>query len=138
MKWFGIMFIAVLLACAPGFGRAQQPKDNSPCTQPQGTEVKGEAAGTATSCTPEERNAYEKKIAAELNAIQQKIADLRIQASTGPPQNKRMLSLAANNIQRQKIVADNELIALENSSKATWGQQKAKLDKAMEKLRSAW
>ena len=138
MKWFGIIFIVALLAFAPGFGRAQQPKDTSPCTQPQGSEVQGEPAGTAASFTPEERKAYEKKIAAELDAIQQKIADLRIQASTGPSQNKRMLSLAANNIQRQKIVADNELIALENSSKATWAQQKAKLDKAMEKLRSAW
>jgi len=138
MKWFGIMFIAVLLACAPGYGSAQQPKDTSPCTQPQGTEVKGEAAGTAKSFTLEERKAYEEKIAAELDAIQQKIADLRIQASTGPSQNKRMLSLAANNIQMQKLAADNELIALKNASEADWSKQKAKLDKAMEQLRSAW
>jgi hypothetical protein len=124
MKWFGIMFMAALLVCAPGYGSAQQPKDTS--------------AGTAKSFTPEERKAYEEKIAAELEAIQGKIADLRIQASTGPSQSKRMISLAANDIQMQKIAADNELTALEKSSEANWVQQKAKLDKIMEKLRSVW
>ncbi|MCG6880031.1 MAG: hypothetical protein LJE96_12905 [Deltaproteobacteria bacterium] len=116
--------MAALLVCAPGYGSAQQPKDTS--------------AGTAKSFTPEERKAYEEKIAAELEAIQGKIADLRIQASTGPSQNKRMISLAANDVQMQKIAADNELTALEKSSEANWVQQKAKLDKIMEKLRSVW
>ena len=124
MKWFGMVFMAALLICAPGYGSAQQAKDTS--------------SGTAKSFTPEERKAYEEKIAAELEAIQQKIGDLRIQASTGPSQLKRMISVAANDIQMQKIAADNELAALEKSSDADWGKQKAKLDKTMAKLRSAW
>ena len=54
MKWFGMMFMAALLVCAPGYGSAQQAKDTS--------------SGTAKSFTPEERKAYEKKIAAELDS----------------------------------------------------------------------
>ena len=81
MKWLGILFMAALLVIAPGYGSAQQPKDTPPATQPQGPAVKGEAAGTAKSFTPAERQAYEKKTAEELDAIQQKIADLRIKAS---------------------------------------------------------
>lgn len=138
MKWLGIMFMAALLASAPGYGSAQQPKDTSPATQPQGPEVKGEAAGTAKSFTPAERKAYEKKRAEELDAIQQKIADLRVKATTGAPQKKRMLILAANNLQMQKIAAGNQLTALGKASETAWGPQKANLDKAMEELRKAF
>ena len=130
--------MAALLAIAPGYGSAQQPKDTPPATQPQGPEVKGEAAGTAKSFTPAERKAYEKKTAEELDAIQQKIADLRIKATTGAPQQKRLLIQAANNLQMQQIAAASELTALEKASETAWGPQKAKLDKAMEELRKAF
>jgi hypothetical protein len=138
MKWLGILFTAALLASAPGYGSAQQPKDTSPATQPQGPAVKGEAAGTAKSFTPAERQAYEKKTAEELDAIQQKIADLRIKAATGAQQQKRLLIQAANNLQMQQTGARSELTALEKASASAWGPQKAKVDKAMQGLRKAF
>ena len=115
MKWLGILFMAALLASAPGYGSAQPPNDTSPATQPQGPEVKGEAAGTAKSFTPAERKAYEKQTAEELDAIQQRIAELRVKATTGPAQQKRLLFLAANNLQMQKVAAGNRLTALAKS-----------------------
>ena len=138
MKWFGIMFMAALLVIAPGYGSAQQSKDTSPATQPQGPAVKAEPAGTVKSFTPAERKAYEKKTGEELNAIQQKIADLRVKAITGPPQNKRMLTLSANSLQMQQSAAENRLTALGKASETAWGRQKADLDKAMEDLRKAF
>jgi hypothetical protein len=132
------MFMAALLAMAPVYGSAQQPKDTSPATQPQAPKVKGEPAGTVKSFTPAERQAYEKKTAEELDAIQQKIADLRVNATTGAPQNKRMLLQAANNLQMQKIAAGNRLTALEKATETAWGTQKADLDKAMVDLRKAF
>lgn len=138
MKWFWIMVSAALLPLAPNYGIAQQPKNTSPYTQPQVSEVKEEPAGTAKGFSLEERKAYEEKIAKELDSIQRKIADLRIQANTGASQNKRTLSLTANNIQMQKIAAERELIALEGSSEASWDAQKAKLEKAMGDLRKAF
>ena len=137
MKWLGILFMAALLVIAPGYGSAQQPKDTPPATQPQGPEVKGEAAGTVKSFTPAERKAYEKKTAEELEAIQQKIADLRVKATTGAAQQKRGLMLAANNLQLQKVAAGNRLTALEKAPETAWGQQKADLDKAMADLRKS-
>ncbi len=138
MKWLGILFTAALLASAPGYGSAQQPKDTSPATQPQGPAVKGEAAGTAKSFTPAERQVYEKKTAEELDAIQQKIAELRMKARTGAPHQKRLLAQSANNLQFQQIGARSELTALEKASVSAWGPQKAKLDKAMQGLRQAF
>ena len=129
------MFMAALLAMAPGYGSAQQPKDTPPAAQPQSPEVKAEAPGTAKTFTPEARKSYEKKSAEELDAIQQKIADLRVRANSGPAQQKRGLMLTANSLQLQKVAAANRLTALAKAPETAWGQQKAELDKAMADLR---
>lgn len=138
MKWLGIMCMAVLLAGAPNCVSAQQPKNTKTVTLPQGSEVKGEPAVTATSFAPAERKAYEKKTAEELDAIQQKINEFRMKASTGVPQKKRLLLQAAKNLQLQQVAAENELTALKKASESAWGPQKAKLDKSMEGLRKAF
>jgi hypothetical protein len=137
MRCLGVMFMAALLVIAPGSGSAQQQKDKSPAAQSQSPAVKGEAAGTAKSLTPAERQAYKRNTAQELEAIQQKIADLRVKATTGSPQMKRLLLQTANNLQMQKIGAGNQLAALKKASEAAWGQQKADLDKAMGSLRKS-
>lgn len=100
--------------------------------------IKQGLAGTAKSYSLEESKGYEKKITAELDLAQQRIVDLRTQAITGASQNKRLLSLAANNIQMEKMASQNELIALESAPKAAWGAQKVKVDKALEELGKAW
>lgn len=137
MKWLGVMFMAALLTLAPGYGSAQPPKDTPPAAQSQGSGVKAEPAGAATSLTPEERKAYVKKTAEELQAIQQQIAELRVRATTGPAQQKRGLMLSANNLQLQKVAAGNRLTTLEKAPETAWDQQKAELDKAMEELRKS-
>jgi hypothetical protein len=131
------MAMAALLALAPGYGSAQQAKDTSPGTQPQSPEVKGEAAATAKTFTQAERQAYEKQTAEELDAIQNKIADLRVKATTGAPQFKRLMMRKANSLQLQRVAAGNQLTGLKKASETAWGQQKASLDKAMEDLRKA-
>jgi hypothetical protein len=138
MKWFGILLMAALLASAPGYGSAQQTKDTSPAAQPQGAAIKAEAAGTAKSFTAAEKKAYEKKTAEELDAIQQKIGGLRMQAASGAPQQKRVRSRAANNLQLQETTARSELAALEKAPESAWGAQKVKLDKTMAGLRQAF
>jgi hypothetical protein len=139
MQWLGIMFMAALLAIIPGFGVAQQSKDKSPTSQSQGQgpEVKGETPGTAKSFTPEEKRSYEKETAKKLEAIQQKITDLRVKATTGSPQMKHTLMQTASRLQMQKSAAGNRLTALRKASDKDWGQQKADLDKAMADLRKA-
>jgi hypothetical protein len=137
MKWLWIMCMAALLAGAPDYLCAQQPKNTSPATLPQGPEVKGAPAATAESFSPAERKAYEKKTAEELDAIQQKITGLRMKANAGTPQKKRLLTQAAKNLQLQQIGAQSELTALKKASESAWGPQKAKVDKAMEGLRKA-
>jgi len=131
------MFMAALLAMAPGYGSAQQSKDKSPATQPQSQQVKGEGVGAARIYTPAERQSYEKQTAQELEAIQQQIADLRVKATTGSPQMKRLLIQTANSLQLQKTAARYQLTALEKASEKDWAQQKVELDKALADLRKA-
>jgi hypothetical protein len=137
MKWLGIMFMAALLTIAPGYGSAQPPKDTTPAAQPQGSAPKAEPAVAVKSFTPAERQDYQKKTAKELEAVQQKITDLRVKAATGAPQRKRMLMKTANDLQFQKMAAQNKLTALEKAPETAWGEGKADLDKAMQGLREA-
>ena len=48
-QWFGILFLAALLAFAPGYAGAQSPgaSATTPATQPQNPDVKAEPAGAA-------------------------------------------------------------------------------------------
>jgi hypothetical protein len=137
MKWLGIICTAVLLAGSPHYASAQQPKNESAVTLPQGPEVKEEPAETVKSFTPAERKAYEKKTGEELDAIQGRIAEFRMKAATGAPNKKRLLLQAAKNLQLQQVAASTELTALKKASGAAWGPQKAKVDKSMEGLRKA-
>jgi len=134
------MLVAAVLAMAPGSGSANPAgqKDPSPATRPQNPEIKVEPAGTAKSFTPEDRKAYEKRVAEELAAFQTKIAELRVNAATGAPQKKSLIMRTANNLQFQRLAAGDRLIALQKASDTAWSQEKVKLDKAMESLRQAW
>ena len=134
MKWLGIMFMAALLASAPSYGSAQPAKDTSPATQPQGPEVKGEAAGTAKSFTPAERQAYEKKTAADLKKMQEKVDALKVKARQVVQQKKRMALKAMISLQRQANAAKNTLADLEKAPDQDWSRFKAQMDKAMEDL----
>jgi hypothetical protein len=132
MKWLGIMFLVVLVAMAPAYGGAQPTKEKSAAPQVQRP---AEPAEMAKSVTPEERKAYEQKTAQELEAIQQKIAAIRVQATGGAPQQKRILMRTATRIQMEKAAAENQLTALKKASGAAWPTQKADLDKTLRMLR---
>jgi hypothetical protein len=132
MKWFGMMFLAVLVAMAPAHGGAQQIEKKSATPQLQSPE---EAAKTAKSVTPEERRAYEQKTAQELEAIQQKIAAIRVQAASGAPQQKRILMRTATRLQMEKAAAEYQLAALKKASAGAWPTQKADLEKTLVRLR---
>ena len=137
MKWLGIPIMIVLLVIAPGYASAQQPgkKDTPPATQPQSPAVKAEPAEAAKSYTPAERKAYEKKTGEELDAMQQRIYDLRLKTRTGAPQQKRMILRAANKLQSQTLAARNQLKELEKAPEKTWSGAKPNMDKAMTELR---
>lgn len=135
MKCIGKFLVVVLLACSPGYVSAQQAISTT--TQSQKSQVEGEQATAVKGVSAAERMDYETKITDELASIQQRIAELRIEASNGPPQNKRILNLAANNLQMQKIAADDQLIALKEASEEKWRTQKAELEETMERLRKA-
>jgi hypothetical protein len=137
MKWLGIMLAAALLAGAPGYASAEPPGagGTTPATQPQGSEVKGATPAAAVPIyTPKEKKDYQKKVAAELATIQDKIYDLKMKAGAGPRQNRRMVIKMANQLQARELVAKNQLASLEQASDQTWGDLKTELDKTLETL----
>jgi hypothetical protein len=136
MKWIGILVAAALLAMTPGYGGAQSPL-KSP--QAEGTQVKGRAVEGQTSVqqkplSPEERKDYEKKVAAELEALDTRVADLRMKTAKVPPQQKRMVLFHMNYLYNEAVTARNQLRNLVNSQGEAWNQAQGKLAATMQDL----
>ena len=140
MKWLGIMLMAALMASAPRFGIAQTAKGKSasPATQPQSLERKGEPSQAAKSYTSEERQAYQRKVAAELSDLNQKIEDLHAKYKVGyQPQTRRTTLKILHSLSKQHFAAQNQLAALEKASEKDWGGLKVEMDKTMKELTKA-
>jgi hypothetical protein len=137
MRWLGIMLMAALLASAPGYGNAQPAgkKDPSPGTQPQSPAVKLEPVGAVKTYIPEERKAYEKNTAAELEAIEQRTDELVLKAGKVKPQKKRTFIKNTRALAVQTMAARNQFTALEKAPENAWGGLKADMDRAMQELR---
>ena len=140
MNRLGIILMAALLAIAPGYASAQPQgkKETAPATQPQTPEVKGEPAGAAKTYNPEERRAYEKKTAAELEVMEKNVSDVALQVNKIMPQKKRMFIKIIKRLQLQIVDARKQLAALEKAPENDWGGLKPGMDRAMQELSKAW
>ena len=138
MKWLGILFMAALLVIAPGYGSAQQPKDTPPATQPLSPAVKGAAAATAQSFTSAERQAYERKTAADLEEIEKNIDASVLKVNKVVPQKKRMVTKIVRGLAVQAMNARHQLEALQKAPENSWGALKINMDREMESLQKAW
>jgi hypothetical protein len=136
MKCLGILLTAALLAMAPGYGSAQSAgeKSASPATKPKAAEGKGTPARAAKSYTPEERQAYQQKVAADLDKLRQRIEALPGNYETVSPQLKRTLLRSFHGLQKQLHDTQNQLAALEKATAKDWSGLKGEMDKAMTKL----
>jgi TolA-binding protein len=139
MNWLAIMMMAVLLAVVPGYGSAQtvEGKNASPATQPKGTEVKGTPAQAAKSYTPQEREAYQQKVAGDLAKLQERIDALQGNYEKVKQQMKRTTLKTLQSLKKQHFTAQNQLAALEKAPAKDWGGLKVGMDKAMNELMTA-
>jgi hypothetical protein len=136
MKWLGLMLAAALLASVPGYGIAAQPaqKGTPAVTPSQGSEAKGPQAEAAKSYTTSEKQAYHKRIAADLDDFQGKLEDLKLKNRNLKPQKKRTFFKATIDLQRKVIIARNKLAALKKAPADAWSGMKADMDKTMANL----
>jgi hypothetical protein len=132
MKWLGIMVAALLLATAPGSSSAQSSAVEG--SKAKGAAVQGQVAAQGPTFTPDERKAYEKKMTADLEAIDTKIGDLRLKTNKVPPQQKRMMMFHMQYLVNQAATARTQLGNLAKSQGDAWMQGKSKLDAVMQEL----
>ena len=141
MKWLGIMLLAALLAVAPGSGGAAPPeaKGKTPGSQPQGLETKGaEAPKSGTRFSLEEKKAYQKKTAAALAELQDKISALYGKMAQVPPPKRPRLRRDLISLRKMAIAARSRLADLETAPAQDWSRLKADLDKAMTELQKMY
>lgn len=140
MKLFGMMLMTTLLAMAPGYGSAEPPgKDiTSQATQPKVTEEQAAPVPAAKNYTLKERQVYQKKVAADLDKLQQKIDDLATEGGTASPQMKHTRARAMIGLQKQVFVGRSQLAALEKATEKEWSGLKVEMDKTMKALAKAY
>jgi len=133
MKWLGILLMTALLAGAPGIGSAQQSGEQGAKTppQPKSSAAAPKQAQPAKTYSQEERQAYEKKAAADLEVMQKKLEELRGKQQKVSMQSRRVVLRAMANLQRGLLGAKALLTSMKQASKETWGGLKADLDQAM-------
>jgi hypothetical protein len=139
MNWLGILLTAALLAAVPGYGSAQPAKEKvaSTATEPKVLEAAGSAAPSAKGYTQQDRQAYQRKVAADLDDLGQKISDLQGKYETIKPQMKRTGLRTLQGLTKQLLTAQNQLAALEKAPAKDWGGLKVGMDKAMNELMTA-
>lgn len=135
MQWLGILLTAALLAAMPGYGSAQPAKEKvaSPATAPKILEEAGPAAPAAKGYTAQDRQAYQKKVAADLDKLQQQLNDFNNKALTTASQKRTKMRIVVG-LQKQVFVARNQLAALEKAGEKDWSGLKANMDKALKGL----
>lgn len=140
LRWPAFLLMAALLVLAPGFVNGQQPgaTSASPPGQPDVLQKEGGTAPSTSSYTLAEREAYQRKVASELDEMQQKIGELRIKSRTVVQQKKHMLIKATIDLQRMTEAARHRLTALEAAPKKDWEKLKVDMDKAMANLNTSY
>lgn len=133
MQRLGFLLMAAVLATVPASGSAQPAgaKGASPAAQPQ-VQESGPPAPAAESYTAKDRQAYQKKIAADLDQLQEDINGLMTGAK---PQMRRSIARARLGLQKKVLAARKQLTALGKSSEKDWGRLRGELDKAMDALK---
>ena len=95
---------------------------------------RGPGSGQQKTLSPEERQAYEKKIAADLEAMDTKIADLRMKTAKVAPQQKRLVLFHMQYLYNEAVAARNQLNTLVKSQGEAWNQAQVKLEATMQDL----
>jgi hypothetical protein len=133
MKWLGILLTTTLLAGVPGYGNAQPAgaQGTTPPPQTKGSQEAPKQAQPAKSYSQEDRQAYEKKAAEDLDAMQKKLGELRGRQQKVPTQARRQVMMAMGNLQRGLIGAKAQLASMQKASPENWGGMKADLERAM-------
>lgn len=143
MIWQKLLTFTVmaLLILAPYTAKAQPPDKSSisPTAQPQSRSIREiQLAQSIKHYPPEEKKAYEGKIAQELNNLEQQINDLALAGRSGPPQTKRMRLRMVLTLKQQLFAAKRRLANLTGAPDQDWSSLKVEMDKTMTGLRLAY
>jgi hypothetical protein len=126
-----VMLFPLLLAC----GSQEEPAKGKPPVTGEQVKKQAEKALETTGAYLQQQQAdYEKQIGAQLDALQQKIQELRARAEKAAPELKARLQEQIDELQKQEDAAQKKLAVLRAASGKAWEDFKAGMDQAVADL----
>jgi predicted nucleic acid-binding Zn-ribbon protein len=130
-----IINMGFLTACAQ---KEEPPASKKPVTEEKVMIETKEAAEAVKAYTEQQREQYQKRITAQINEIQKKIAELSEKAEKAKPEVQAKLKEEMEALQKQAEASRKKLAKLTAASGKAWEDIKAGLDKAMQDLRKSY
>ncbi len=137
-RYLGLAAVTALLAITPWIVPLAYGADPPPAPLPQAAKEMQTSTPAGKAYSPKERQTYQKKVAADLDQLQQEINGLVTNEESVAPQVKRTRMRATLGLRKQVVDARKQLAALEQASDQDWGGLKTKMDKSLETLTKAY
>jgi predicted RNase H-like nuclease (RuvC/YqgF family) len=126
--------VAFILAC----GKAEEsPQPKKPVTEEKVMKEVKEAVRTALAYTEQQKEEYQKKINAQLDEMQKKMAALKAKAEQAKPEMQAKLKAQMDALRKEVDAAQKKIEELKAASGKAWEDMKAGLDKALEDLKKS-
>ncbi len=138
MQWLRILLLAGLLGLAPVSGSAQPAGEKAASPAPESAVQETRTPAPAgTNYTLKDRQAYQKRVGADLEEFQQRLNNLNEKPITMVSQ-RRMKVRAVVGLQQRVLTARNQLADLEKANDQEWGGLKSGIDKTMKDLKRSF
>ena len=133
MKVLSMLLTAALAVLGAGCGES----DGMPRAGP--AVLAGQPAKDNTAAEPSPaREDYQRRMEANLDAIEKQIQELKRKAAQAAEARKPEIDRAIAELERQKKVASQKLAELRTASEGAWHDAKLSLDAAWENLKRAY
>lgn len=132
---FACLALTLISAC----GKKEEPTSaKKPVTEEKVMKEVKEAVQTALSYTEQQKEEYRKKINAQLDEMQRKMAELKAKYEQAKPEIQAKLKEQMEVLQKEMDAARKKLAELKAASGKAWEDMKAGLDKALEDLKKSY
>lgn len=140
-RWGWLLLSFIVTTSSLSLTACRSPREGTSKTDVSKEDVKREtqeALRTTQAYLLQQKRAYQEKVEAELNRLDNRIAELKRKAEKAGTETQAKLGATMKELQRKKDVARRKLEELKSSSAQAWEDLKAGVDAAVDDLHKSY